>query len=308
MKIIELLRAGKRTVSFEFFPPKDDAGFDNLFQTIAALKPLDPSYVSVTYGAGGSTRRKTVELVKKIKHDIGIESMAHLTCVGARRKEIQSVLDDLRAAGVENVLPLRGDPPKGESEFVKTEGGFGYANELVEFVRGRYSFCLGGACYPEVHPEAPNAETDLDNLKRKVDAGVDFLITQLFFDNDDFFRFRDRAAASGIRPPILAGIMPVLNVKQIKRFTQMCGAAIPAKLLSKIEAVEGDTEAVKQIGVYHAARQCEGLLRDGVAGLHFYTLNRSTATRAIYQQIKSLLRDEDPAEQDNQLSLAFGKH
>ena len=308
MKIIELLRAGKRTVSFEFFPPKDDAGFDKLFQTIAALKPLDPSYVSVTYGAGGSTRRKTVELVKKIKHDIGLESMAHLTCVGARRQEIQSVLDDLQAAGVENVLPLRGDPPKGESEFIKTEGGFGYASELVEFVRGRYSFCLAGACYPEVHPEAPNAETDLDNLKRKVDAGVDFLITQLFFDNDNFFRFRDRAAASGIRPPILAGIMPVLNVKQIKRFTQMCGAAIPAKLLSKIEAVEDDTEAVKQIGVYHAARQCEGLLRDGVAGLHFYTLNRSTATRAIYQQIKSLLPDEGGTEQDNQLSLAFGKH
>ncbi len=308
MKIIELLRAGKRTVSFEFFPPKDDAGFDDLFRTIAALKPLDPSYVSVTYGAGGSTRRKTVELVKKIKHDIGLESMAHLTCVGATQQEIQSVLDDLQAAGVENVLPLRGDPPKGESEFVKTEGGFGYASELVEFVRSRYSFCLAGACYPEVHPEAPNAEADLDNLKRKVDAGVDFLITQLFFYNDDFFRFRDRAIASGIRPPILAGIMPVLNVKQVKRFTQMCGAAIPAKLLSKIEAVEDDTEAVKQIGVYHAARQCEGLLRDGVPGLHFYTLNRSTATRAIYQQIKSLLRDEDGAEQDNQLSLAFGKH
>lgn len=308
MKIIELLRAGKRTVSFEFFPPKDDAGFDDLFRTIAALKPLDPSYVSVTYGAGGGTRRKTVELVKKIKHEIGIESMAHLTCVGATRQEIESVLNDLRAAGVENVLPLRGDPPKGESEFVKTEGGFAYANELVEFVRSRYSFCLAGACYPEVHPEAPNAETDLDNLKRKVDAGVEFLITQLFFDNDDFFRFRDRAAASGIRPPILAGIMPVLNVKQIKRFTRMCGTVIPLKLLSKIEAVEDDAEAVKQIGVYHAARQCEGLLRDGVAGLHFYTLNRSTATRAIYQQIKSLLRDEDETEQDHQLSLAFGKH
>ena len=308
MKIIELLRAGKRTVSFEFFPPKDDAGFDDLFRTIAALKPLDPSYVSVTYGAGGGTRRKTVELVKKIKHEIGIESMAHLTCVGATRQEIESVLNDLRAAGVENVLPLRGDPPKGESEFVKTEGGFAYANELVEFVRSRYSFCLAGACYPEVHPEAPDAETDLDNLKRKVDAGVEFLITQLFFDNDDFFRFRDRAAASGIRPPILAGIMPVLNVKQIKRFTRMCGTVIPLKLLSKIEAVEDDAEAVKQIGVYHAARQCEGLLRDGVAGLHFYTLNRSTATRAIYQQIKSLLRDEDETEQDHQLSLAFGKH
>jgi len=308
MKIVELLHAGKRTVSFEFFPPKDDAGFDDLFRTIAALKPLDPNYVSVTYGAGGSTRRKTVELVKKIKHDIGLESMAHLTCVGATRQEIGSVLDDLQSAGVENVLPLRGDPPKGESEFVRTEGGFGYANELVEFVRSRYSFCLAGACYPEMHPEAPNQETDLDNLKRKVDAGVDFLITQLFFDNDDFFRFRDRAATRGIRLPILAGIMPVLNVKQIKRFTQMCGAAIPAQLLSQIEAVEDDTDAVKQIGVYHAAQQCEGLLRDGVAGLHFYTLNRSTATRAIYQQIKSLFSDKAGPERDNQLSLAFGKH
>ena len=307
MKIVELLDAGKRTVSFEFFPPKDDAGFDDLFRTIAALKPLDPSYVSVTYGAGGSTRRKTVELVKKIKHEISIESMAHLTCVGATRQEIQSVLDDLQAAGVENVLPLRGDPPKGQSEFVKTEGGFGYASELMEFVRGRYSFCLAGACYPEVHPEAPNAETDLENLQRKVDAGVDFLITQLFFDNGDFFRFRDRATARGIRLPILAGIMPILNVKQVKRFTQMCGAAIPPKLLSKIEAVEDDTEAVRQIGVYHAAQQCEALLRDGVAGLHFYTLNRSTATRAIYQQIKSSLQHGHGAEAGNQLSLAFEK-
>ena len=308
MKIAELLHAGKQTVSFEFFPPKDDAGFEDLFRTIAALKPLDPSYVSVTYGAGGSTRSKTVDLVKRIKHEIGLESMAHLTCVGATREEIESVLDDLQAAGVENVLPLRGDPPKGESEFVRTEGGFAYASELVEFVRSRYSFCLAGACYPEMHPEAPNAETDLDNLKRKVDAGADFLITQLFFDNDDFFRFRDRAAAAGIRLPILAGIMPVLNVKQVKRFTQMCGAAIPPKLLSKIEAVEDDTEAVRQIGVYHAAQQCEGLLGDEVAGLHFYTLNRSTATRAIYQQIKTLLKAEDGTEQDNQLPLAFGNH
>ncbi|MCY4586414.1 MAG: methylenetetrahydrofolate reductase [NAD(P)H] [Bryobacterales bacterium] len=295
MRISDILRTDRRAVSFEFFPPKDDAGFASLFATIEALKALDPSYVSVTYGAGGSTRRKTVELVKRIKHEIGIESMAHLTCVGANRDEIDSVLDNLAAAGLENVLPLRGDPPKGESEFVPTPGGFRYANELVAFIRERHSFCLGGACYPETHPEAPSAEADLDNLKRKVDAGVDFLITQLFFDNDDYLRFRERAVAAGVRVPILAGIMPILNVKQIKRFTRMCGASLPNALRQKIEAVEDDAEAVRQVGIYHATRQCEDLLRDGVPGIHFYTLNRSTATRAIYQSIKGLLADKPAA-------------
>jgi methylenetetrahydrofolate reductase (NADPH) len=295
MKIIDILRSGKRTVSFEFFPPKDDAGFADLFQTIAALRPLQPSYVSVTYGAGGSTRRKTVDIVKRIKHEIGLESMAHLTCVGATREEIHSVLEELKESGMENVLPLRGDPPKGADRFVKTEGGFGYASELVEFIRGRYPFCLGAACYPEGHPEAPDLKADLDNLKRKVDAGVDFLITQLFFDNDDFFRFRDRAEAAGIKVPILAGIMPILSVKQTKRFTEMCGASIPAGLLANIEAVEDDPEAVRQLGAYHATRQCENLLAGGVAGLHFYTLNRSTATRAVYQTIRGLLAAEPAA-------------
>jgi methylenetetrahydrofolate reductase (NADPH) len=292
MRIIDILNSGKRSVSFEFFPPKDDGGFADLFKTIEALKPLQPSYVSVTYGAGGSTRRKTVDLVKRIKHEIGIESMAHLTCVGAARDEIQSVLDDLQSTGMENVLPLRGDPPKGQDRFVKTQGGFAYASELVKFIRGRYAFCLGGACYPEGHPETPDKQADLANLKQKVDAGVDFLITQLFFNNEDFFRFRDRATAAGITVPILAGIMPILNVKQIKRFTQMCGATIPADLLPKIEAVEDDPEAVRQLGAYHATRQCEQLLAEGVAGLHFYTLNRSTATRAICQNIRGLLASE----------------
>ncbi len=295
MRISDILRTDRRAVSFEFFPPKDDAGFTSLFETIEALKALDPSYVSVTYGAGGSTRRKTVELVKRIKHEIGIESMAHLTCVGANRDEIGGVLDDLAAAGLDNVLPLRGDPPKGESEFVPTPGGFRYANELVAFIRERHSFCLGGACYPEKHPEAPSAEADLDNLKRKVDAGVDFLITQLFFDNDDYLRFRERAVAAGVRVPILAGIMPILNVKQIKRFTRMCGASLPNALRQKIEAVEDDAEAVRQVGIYHATRQCEDLLRDGAPGIHFYTLNRSTATRAIYQSIKGLLANKPAA-------------
>jgi methylenetetrahydrofolate reductase (NADPH) len=289
MRIIDLIQAERPTISFEFFPPKDDTGFADLFQTIEALKPLHPSYVSVTYGAGGSTRRKTVDLVKRIKHEIGIESMAHLTCVGSTREDLAEVLDDLAEGRMENVLALRGDPPKGESEFVRTEGGFGYANELVEFIRARYSFCVGGACYPEKHPEAPDADRDLDNLKRKVDAGAEFLITQLFFNNEDFYRFRDRAAGRGIGLPILAGIMPILSVKQIKRFTQMCGATIPSGLLKNMEAVEDDTDAVRQLGMYHATRQCENLLQNGVQGLHFYTLNRSTATRAICQQIHGML-------------------
>jgi methylenetetrahydrofolate reductase (NADPH) len=289
MKIIDILNSGKRTVSFEFFPPKTDKGFEDLFEAIEALKPLDPSYVSVTYGAGGSTRRKTVDLVSRIGREIGFEAMAHLTCVGSTREEISEVLTTLKENGVDNVLPLRGDPPKGENVFKPTPGGFAHASELVEFTRSQYAFCLAAACYPEKHPEAASTESDLEHLKTKVDAGVDFLITNLFFNNEDFYRFRDRAAAIGITVPIVAGIMPIRNVKGIKRFTQMCGASIPAALLQKIESVEDDDEAVAQIGMYHATRQCEDLLAHGVAGLHFYTLNRSTATRAIVQEIKSQL-------------------
>jgi methylenetetrahydrofolate reductase (NADPH) len=290
MKIIDTLQSGRRTVSFEFFPPKSDEGFEELFRTIEALRPLKPDYVSVTYGAGGSTRRKTVDLVTRIKNEIGIEAMAHLTCVGSTREQIAEILETLNQGGIQNVLPLRGDPPKGDPEFKPTPGGFSYANELVEYIRGGgHAFCLAGACYPEKHPDAPSAEADLDNLKRKVDAGVDFLITNVFFGNDDFYRFRDQAVAAGISIPIVAGIMPIRNVKGIKRFTQICGASIPPGLLAKIEAVEDDDEAVAQIGMLHAVRQCEALLDQGVAGLHFYTLNRSTATRAIVQEIKSRL-------------------
>lgn len=289
MKIIDTLKDGNQTVSFEFFPPKDDVGFDQLYKSIAALKPLKPSHVSVTYGAGGSTRQKTVELVKKIKHEIGIEALAHLTCVGADRTEIVSVLDELEENGIENVLALRGDPPHGEAQFTQHKDGFGYASELAAFIKSRYSFCLAGACYPETHPEAPDATADLDNLSRKVDAGIDFLITQLFFNNDDFLRFRDRATARGISIPILAGIMPILSLKQVKRFTNMCGATIPTDLLSKMEAVADDVDAVRQLGTYHAVEQCIELVEKDVAGLHFYTLNRSTATRAIYQQLKGSL-------------------
>lgn len=288
MRICDQLKAGTPSLSFEFFPPKDDIGFWDLYKTIESLKPLAPTYVSVTYGAGGSTRRKTIDLVERIKKDIGIEPMAHLTCVGADRTEIARVLDELRANNIDNVLPLRGDPPQGESKFTPVEGGFRYASELAAFIRERHhDFCLGGACYPEGHPEAPSRETDLENLKKKVDAGVDFLITQLFFDNADFLSFRERVVHAGIHLPILAGIMPILSVKQVKRFTQMCGASIPKDLLQRIESVEDDPEAVRQLGMYHATEQCRGLLKENVAGIHFYTLNRSTATRAIYQLIQA---------------------
>lgn len=287
MRIIDLIQTRGPTLSFEFFPPKDEIGFWDLYRTIESLKPLGPDYVSVTYGAGGSTRRKTVDLVARIKGDLGVEAMAHMTCVGSTREDIAQVLDELSQKKLENVLALRGDPPKGESAFIPTQGGFSHANELVAFIRERYRFCIGAACYPEGHPEAPDLDGDLANLKRKVEAGADFLITQLFFDNADFYRFRERAEQAGVAVPILAGIMPIQGVAQIKRFTQMCGAKIPKDLLTRVEAVEDDAEAVRHIGTFHATQQVRDLIRQGVAGIHFYTLNRSTATRAIFQYIKS---------------------
>lgn len=286
MRITQMLAAGSPTVSFEFFPPKDDQGFVRLFETIDALRPLRPSYVSVTYGAGGSTRRKTVELVRRIKHEIGIEAMAHLTCVGADRGEISRVLETLHKGGIENVLALRGDPPRGQDHFEPPAGGFRYANELVSFIRTRYGFCLGGACYPETHPEAAGPEEDLVNLKRKVDAGAQFLISQLFFDNRDFLDFRDRAVRAGIHVPIVAGIMPIRSLAQTQRFAKMCGARIPRDLLSRFHAEPG---SVRRIGIEHATGQCSQLLEAGVAGLHFYTLNRSPATQAVYRNLRGKL-------------------
>ena len=281
MKIIDKLRGEQPAFSFEFFPPKDEEGVDRLFATISELEAYQPTYVSVTYGAGGSTRRLTVDLVTRIKRDVGLEAMAHLTCVGATRDEIAQVLDQLEAAGIENVLPLRGDPPRGETEFKKTAGGFAHASELVAFVRQNYSFCLAAACYPETHIEAPSPEADLQNLKRKVDAGVDLLITQLFFDNSDYYRFIDEIRSLGIQQPVIAGIMPVTGLNQVKRFTKLCGSKIPARLLDRLEKTGGEPEAVRAIGVEHATEQCQDLIANGVPGIHFYTLNRSPATKQI---------------------------
>ncbi len=286
MKIIDQLSAKTPAFSFEFFPPKDQAGVDRLFETVAHLKEFEPAYVSVTYGAGGSTRRLTVDLVQRIKREAGLEAMAHLTCVGATQAEIKSVLDQLREGGIHNVLALRGDPPKGETAFVKSEGGFGYASELTSFIRQSYDFCVGGACYPERHPEAASADADLANLKRKVDAGAHFLVTQLFFDSQDYFAFVARARAAGITVPIIAGIMPITNVSQVKRFTALCGACIPESLLQRLELAGTDAHAVQAIGVEHATAQCRELIAGGAPGIHFYTLNRSPATVEVLDRLR----------------------
>lgn len=286
MRIAEKLGGSGCAISFEFFPPKDREGVGRLFQTVAELAPLAPSYVSVTYGAGGSTRQLTVELVGRIQREVGIDAMAHLTCVGATRDELGGVLDQLEASGVENVIALRGDPPKGATSFVAHEGGFSHASELVAFIRPRQKFCIAGACYPEKHPEAESLDADVQKLKLKVDAGAQFLITQLFFDNRDYFAFVERARAAGIRVPIVAGIMPITNVSQVKRFSAMCGAKVPAALLQKLEAVAADADAVCEVGVAHAAKQCEELTARGVPGIHFYTLNRSRATLEILRRLR----------------------
>ena len=285
MRIDRVVGQGKPTISFEFFPPKNEAGFQQLYRTIDELHPLHPTYVSVTYGAGGSTRQKTVELVEKIQNDLKIRAMAHLTCVGHTQGELGGILDDLWRTGIVNVLALRGDPPQGQSTFVATEGGFANADQLVAYARQRHDFCIGVAGYPEGHPQCINLTRDLEYLKRKVDNGGCFVITQLFFDNADFYRFRDAARAMGIKVPILAGIMPILNVSQIKRFVSMCGAKIPHRLLTKLESVEQDADAVYRTGVEYATMQCHDLLFNDAEGLHFYTLNKSKATVDICKRL-----------------------
>jgi len=288
MRIRELLSTGRPSISFEFFPPKDEAGLERLKHALGSLRELRPTYVSVTYGAGGSTRRQTVELVTEIQRDYGITPMAHLTCLDSSRDEIRDVLQRLTDAGIENVLTLRGDAPQGQAEFKPSADGFAHADELAAFARSEFSFCLGGACYPETHPEAPSAEQDLRMLARKVDAGCEFLITQLFFDNQRFFDFVARARAAGIGVPIIPGIMPITNVAQVERFTKMCGATIPESLWSELQFLKDDPNAVLSLGVAHATAQCLEVLQRGAPGIHFYTLNKSPATRTILKAVQNV--------------------
>jgi methylenetetrahydrofolate reductase (NADPH) len=289
VRIDEILASAEEPVfSFEFFPPTTPEGERTLRSSLEALRSLEPAFASVTYGAGGSTRDRTVEITKWIKQDLGIEAMAHLSCVGSSRDELYGILDGIEAAGIDNVLALRGDPPRGETEWRPHPQGLRYSTELASLISSRYSFCVGAACFPEIHPEAPDLAHDLRFLRQKIESGVSFLITNLFLDNELYFRFVDEARSAGIDVPIIPGIMPVTNAGQIKTMTGMCGASIPQSLLDQLESRAHDPEAVLQLGVSYATLQCAELLARGAPGIHFYTLNRSPATRAILSALKLL--------------------
>jgi methylenetetrahydrofolate reductase (NADH) len=289
VRIDEILATADEPVfSFEFFPPKTDEGWENLRSTLQDLRAFEPDFASVTYGAGGSTRARTVEVTKWLKQDLGIEAMAHLSCVGASRDDLARILDGIEQAGIENVLALRGDPPRGETTWRPHPNGLRYSTELAAMIASDYPCCVGAACFPEVHPEAPDLAHDLRFLRQKLDSGVSFLITNLFLDNELYFRFVEEARAAGIDVPIIPGIMPVTNAGQIKTMTGMCGASIPPALLEALEWRAADPDAVLQLGVAYATLQCAELLARGAPGIHFYTLNRSPATRAILSALKLL--------------------
>ena len=287
MRVTELLAQRRPAFSFEFFPPKTDDGQRTLESTLEILKDDAPDYVSMTYGAGGSTRNATVDLTRWIKQELGIEAMAHLSCVGEPKERLEEILDQIEEAGVENVLALRGDPPRGESKWEPHPGGLSYSVELIRLIRERWDLCVGAACFPEIHPDAPDRRSDLGYARAKQEAGAGFLITQLFFDNELYFDFVEEARPAGISVPIIPGIMPITNLSQIKRFTEMCGASIPEELERQLNRRADDPDAVAELGVAYATLQCSDLLARGAPGIHFYTLNRSTATRAILAALRA---------------------
>jgi methylenetetrahydrofolate reductase (NADPH) len=283
MFIREILSQKNFALSFEVFPPVREGNLESLYGTIKDLKALSPDFISVTYGAGGSTRDKTIEISSRVKNEFKLEVTAHLTCVQSTREDIAKTLDEFRKENIENILALRGDPPKGEDKFVRPAGGFGYANELVEFIGSKNGFCIGVAGYPEGHPEAPSREADLVNLKRKVDAGADFIITQLFFANNVFYKFRDRADRLGISKPVIPGVFLLQNYGQMIKISELCGATIPSKLAEKIYKVKDQPGEVEKYGTDHAFRQAEDLVKNGVRGLHLYTMNRSEPAIQVVQ-------------------------
>ena len=287
MRIAELLERQRPVFSFEFFPPKTDEGQQTLRETLDVLKDDQPNFVSVTYGAGGTTRNRTVEITKTIKRDFGIEAMAHLSCVGEPRERLLELLEEIQASGIKNVLALRGDPPRGETAWRPHPGGLSYSVELIRLIKESFDFCVGAAGFPEVHLDAPDRTSDLQYAKAKVDAGAEFLITQLFFDNEAYFEYVEDARAVGIEVPIVPGIMPITNYGQIHRFTEMCGATIPEELEQQLHGRADDPEAVAELGVAYATLQCSDLLARGAPGIHFYTLNRSPATRAILAALRA---------------------
>lgn len=288
MRISELHGRGRPVFSFEFFPPKSEDGARALMATVADLRDaLAPDFVSVTYGAGGSTRERTLEVVSRIQSELGITSMAHLTCVGSTEADLCEVVGRLVGNGIENILALRGDPPKDATQFEATAGGFAHASELITYLEDNYQVDIGAACYPEKHVESLDPGSDLEWTRVKVQNGASFLVTQLFFDNAHYFAFVERARAAGIDVPIVPGIMPVTNVAQVERFTKMCGASIPAALQERLDAVRDDPAASMATGIEHAIIQCRDLLERGAPGVHFYTLNKSHATRSILAALRS---------------------
>jgi len=287
VRIDEVIAGEAPTFSVEFFPPKTAAATEALFATARSLREQEPDFVSVTYGAGGSTRDGTVEITRALKDELGLETMAHLSCVGETTEGLAVTLDRIAAAGIENVFALRGDPPRGQEDFVQPGGGLGSAAELAAFIGEGWDFAVGGACFPEVHPEAPDLETDLAYLKTKVEAGASFLITQLFFDNQVYFDFVAAARGAGIGVPILAGVIPVASFAQTKRICELCDASIPPRLERAFAAAGGDEAAEFELGVAYAAQQCSELLVGGAPGIHFYALNRAPATRAVLGALRA---------------------
>ncbi|HDQ41511.1 MAG TPA: methylenetetrahydrofolate reductase [NAD(P)H] [Desulfonatronum sp.] len=297
MKISDLLRKAERSrLSLEFFPPKDKALWPRFFDTVQELRSLDPLFVSVTYGAGGSTQSSTLEIVTRLKRDYALEPMAHLTCVGASAAGLKAFLDDLTQADVQNVMALRGDPPKGETTFTPSDEGFRHACNLVEFIRKGYpDMGIGVAGYPEGHPEAVSLEQDLLFLKHKLDLGGEFAVTQLFFDNQRYWDFVARAREIGITKPILPGIMPIFSLKVIQRITSLCGARLPGPFLARLEQadVQGGDEAVQKVGMAQAAAQIRDLLDKGVPGVHLYTMNRADGCLRIMELAEELADKSD---------------
>jgi methylenetetrahydrofolate reductase (NADPH) len=279
---------GKPSISCEFFPAKTPEGERTLLEKIVPrLKEVSPTFFSVTYGAGGATRDKTLGIVDQIQRKHGVPTMAHLTCVGSTRKDISNFLEDAKSSDISNILALRGDPPPGQESFVKPEGGFEFSYELVEYIRGCGQFGVGVAGFPEGHVACTEGrEVDWDRLKRKVDCGADFIITQLFFDNSDFYTFRDYLRTKGIKVPILAGIIPILSGRQIQRFAKLCGSKLSAEISSRLNELGDDDDAVSAFGIDYATRQCEELIANGVEGLHFYTLNKSRATLEVVRGLE----------------------
>lgn len=285
MKLRDFYARPGLTFSVEFFPPKTEKGDESLFNEIAALKSPRISFCSVTYGAGGSTREKTVDLVDRIHRECGMEVMCHLTVVGQSKDEVRSVLAKLKGKGIGNIIALGGDPPQGVADWSPHPDGFHHSIELVKEAAAYQWFSIAVAGFPEVHPRAESRTADLRYLKEKVDAGADAVITQLFFDNEDFYRYVDDVKKLGVRVPVVPGILPILSVPQVRRFTALCGAEIPPGLERELEKVESDEEGALRLGIDHATKQCEGLLAFGVPGIHFYSLNKSRSVKAIFENL-----------------------